>query len=128
MQDLLFLWYNLAKKGFKMLLLRDLPKELENFIIQTANEKQISPSEVVQRAFEAYLHELRIQNYKNDIELIKQGKMQGLTAEEVFGDVRKMIDELWESFSRLDFATKSQLYLNLSHLIAKNEPTHLSIA
>lgn len=77
-----------------MLLLRDLPKELENFIIQTANEKQISPSEVVQRAFEAYLHELRIQNYKNDIELIKQGKMQGLTAEEVFGDVRKMIDEL----------------------------------
>lgn len=77
-----------------MLLLRDLPKELENFIIQTANEKQISQSEVVQRAFEAYLHELRIQNYKNDIELIKQGKMQGLTAEEVFGDVRKMIDEL----------------------------------
>lgn len=45
-------------------------------------------------ALERLLHEQRIQNYKADLELLEQGKLETLTADEVFGRVRKMIDEL----------------------------------
>lgn len=72
----------------------DLPKEVENFIISEADKENISHSELIQRALARLADEKRIQNYKNDIELIKQGKMKMLSAEEVFGNVRKMIDEM----------------------------------
>ena len=72
----------------------DLPKEVENFVISEANRENISHSELIQKALAHLAIEKRIQNYKNDIELIKQGKMKMLSAEEVFGNVRKMIDEM----------------------------------
>ena len=72
----------------------DLPKEVENFVISEANRENISHSELIQKALAHLALEKRIQNYKNDIELIKQGKMKMLSAEEVFGNVRKMIDEM----------------------------------
>lgn len=72
----------------------NLPKEVENFVIKTAQKEQISESELIQRALQSFLHEQRIQNYKNDIKLIRQGKMKVYSTEEVFGEVRKMIDEL----------------------------------
>lgn len=71
----------------------DLPKEVENFIISEADKENISHSELIQRALERLADEKRIQNYKNDIELIKQGKMKMLSAEEVFGNVRKRLRE-----------------------------------
>lgn len=71
----------------------DLPKEVENFVISEASRENISHSELIQRALAHLALERRIQNYKNDIELIKQGKMKMLSAEEVFGNVRKMIDK-----------------------------------
>ena len=58
-----------------MPLMITLPQEIENFVIKTA-------------------HKQRIQNYKNDIKLIREGKMKMYSAEEVFGEVRKMIDEI----------------------------------
>ena len=72
----------------------DLPKEVENFVISEASKENISHSELIQKALAHFALEKRIQNYKNDIELIKQGKMKMLSAEEVFGNVRKMIDEM----------------------------------
>lgn len=72
----------------------DLPKEVENFVISEASRENISHSELIQRALAHLAHERRIQNYKNDIELIKQGKMKMLSAEEVFDNVQKMIDEM----------------------------------
>lgn len=72
----------------------DLPKEVEFQLIQTAKEKQITHSQLVEMALERLLHEQRIQNYKADLELLEQGKLETLTADEVFGRVRKMIDEL----------------------------------
>lgn len=71
----------------------DLPKEVENFVISEASRENISHSELIQRALAHLAHEKRIQNYKNDIELIKQGKMKMLSAEEVFGNVRKRLKE-----------------------------------
>lgn len=72
----------------------DLPKEVEFQLIQTAKEKQITHSQLVEMALERLLHEQRIQRYKADLELFRQGKLKTLTADEVFGRVRKMIDEL----------------------------------
>ena len=71
----------------------DLPKEVENFVISEASRENISHSELIQRALARLADERRIQNYKNDIELIKQGKMKMLSAEEVFGNVRKRLRE-----------------------------------
>ena len=71
-----------------------LPKEVENLLIQTAEAEQISQAELVEKALQRYAHAQRIQNYKNDIELIDQGKMKLYTGDEVFDDVRKMINEL----------------------------------
>ncbi len=71
----------------------DLPKEVENFVISEASRENISHSELIQRALARLADERRIQNYKNDIELIKQGKMKMLGAEEVFGNVRRMINK-----------------------------------
>ena len=71
-----------------------LPQEVENFIIQTAEQEQITHSELILRALECFLHEKRIQNYKNDIELLEQGGLKTLTADEVFGDIEQMIDEI----------------------------------
>ena len=72
----------------------DLPKEVEFQLIQTAKEKQITHSQLVEMALERLLHEQRIQRYKADLELLEQGKLKTLTADEVFSRVRKMIDEL----------------------------------
>ena len=71
-----------------------LPQEVEKFIIQTAEQEQITHSELILRALECFLHEKRIQNYKADIELHKQGKLKMLTGDEVFGDIEQMIDEI----------------------------------
>lgn len=71
----------------------DLPKEVENFVISEASKENISHSELIQKALARLADERRIQNYKNDIELIKQGKMKMLSAEEVFGNVRKRLRE-----------------------------------
>ena len=72
----------------------DLPKEVEFQLIQTAKEKQITHSQLVEMALERLLHEQRIQNYKADLELLEQGKLETLTADEVFSRVRKRINEL----------------------------------
>ena len=69
----------------------DLPKEVENFVINEANRENTSHSELIARALVRLAEEQRIQNYKNDIELIKQGKLKMLSAEEVFGNVRKRL-------------------------------------
>ena len=69
----------------------DLPKEEENLVINEANRENISHSELIARALVRLAEEQRIQNYKNDIELIKQGKLKMLSAEEVFGNVRKRL-------------------------------------
>lgn len=71
----------------------ELPKEVENFVISEANKENISHSELIARALARLAEEQRIQNYKNDIELIKQGKMKMLSAEEVFGNVRKRLQK-----------------------------------
>ena len=72
----------------------NLPKEVENFVIKAAHKEQISESELIQRALQSFLHEQRIQNYKNDIELLRQGKLKVYSAEEAFGKVREMLNEL----------------------------------
>lgn len=72
----------------------DLPKEVEFQLIQTAKEKQITHSQLVEMALERLLHEQRIQRYKADLELLEQGKLKTLTADEVFSRVRKRINEL----------------------------------
>ena len=77
-----------------MTLTIDLPQEVENFVINEASRENISHSELIARALMRLAEEKRIQNYKNDIELIKQGKLKMLSAEEVFGNVEKMIDEM----------------------------------
>lgn len=71
----------------------DLPKEAEKFVIDEANRENISHSEVIQIALSHLALERRIQNYKNDIELIRQGKMRLLSADEVFNNVRKRIEK-----------------------------------
>ena len=70
-----------------------LPKEVENLLIQTAEEEQISQAELVEKALQRYAHAQRIQNYKNDIELIDQGKMKLYTGDEVFGAIRRRLKE-----------------------------------
>lgn len=74
-----------------MPLMITLPQEVENFIIKTAHKEQITQSELIQRALQSLLHEQRIQNYKNDLKLIEQGKIKTLTADEVFSNVRKRL-------------------------------------
>lgn len=71
----------------------NLPKEVENFVIKAAQKEQISESELIQRALQSFLHEQRIQNYKNDIELLRQGKMKVYSEKEAFEIIRKAIDE-----------------------------------
>ena len=70
-----------------------LPQEVEKFIIQTAEQEQITHSELILRALECFLHEKRIQNYKADIELLEQGKLKTYTADEVFGAIKKRLKE-----------------------------------
>ena len=72
----------------------NLPLEMEDHIIQSAKEANISYNEFIQRALESFLHEQRIKNYKKDLELLKQGKLKLLSSEEVFDSIDKMIDEL----------------------------------
>ena len=73
-----------------------LPKEVENLLIQTAEAEQISQAELVEKALQRYAHTQRIQNYKNDIELAKQGKLKTLTGDEVFGAIRRRLKEKHE--------------------------------
>ena len=70
-----------------------LPKEVENLLIQTAQEEQISQAELIEKALQRYAHAQRIQNYKNDIELLEQGKLKTYTADEVFGAIKKRLKE-----------------------------------
>lgn len=72
----------------------NLPKEVENFVIKTAYQERISESELIQRALQSFLHEQRIQNYKDDIKLIREGKMKMYNEKEVFDIIDKSIDEL----------------------------------
>lgn len=83
----------MLQKSKGVIMTIDLPKEVENFVISEADKENISHSELIQRALARFAEEKRIQNYKNDIELIKQGKMKMLSAEEVFGNVRKRLKE-----------------------------------
>ena len=69
----------------------NLPLEMEDHIIQSAKEANISYNEFIQRAIESFLHDQRIKNYKKDLELLKQGKLKLLSSEEVFGNVRKRL-------------------------------------
>lgn len=71
----------------------NLPKEVENFVIKTAYQERISESELIQRALQSFLHEQRIQNYKDDINLIREGKMKMYNEKEVFDIIDKSIDE-----------------------------------
>ena len=71
----------------------NLPKEVENFVIKTAYQVRISESELIQRALQSFLHEQRIQNYKDDIKLIREGKMKMCNEKEVFDIIDKSIDE-----------------------------------
>lgn len=71
----------------------NLPKEVENFVIKTAYQERISESELIQRALQSFLHEQRIQNYKDDIKLIREGKMKMYNEKEVFDIIDKSIDE-----------------------------------
>ena len=68
-------------------------KEVENLLIQTAQEEQISQAELIEKALQRYAHAQRIQNYKNDIELLEQGKLKTYTADEVFGAIKKRLRE-----------------------------------
>ena len=70
-----------------------LPKEVENLLIQTAQEEQISQAELIEKALQRYAHAQRIQNYKNDIELLEQGKLKTYTGDEVFGAIKKRLKE-----------------------------------
>ncbi len=71
----------------------NLPKEVENFVIKTAYQERISESELIQRALQSFLHEQRIQNYKDDIKLIREGKMKMYNEKEVFDIIDKSIDK-----------------------------------
>lgn len=71
----------------------NLPKEVENFVIKTAYQERISESELIQRALQSFLHEQRIQNYKDDIKLIREGKMKMYNEKEIFYIIDKSIDE-----------------------------------
>ena len=71
----------------------NLPKEVEKFVIKTAYQERISESELIQRALQSFLHEQRIQNYKDDIKLIREGKMTMYNEKEVFDIIDKSIDE-----------------------------------
>lgn len=74
-----------------MPLMITLPQEIENFIIKTAHKEQITQSELIQRALISFLNEQNIQNYKDDLKLIEQGKIKPLTADEIFSNVRKRL-------------------------------------
>lgn len=71
----------------------NLPKEVENFVIKTAYQEKISESELIQKALQSFLHEQRIQNYKDDIKLIREGKMKMYNEKEFFDIIDKSIDE-----------------------------------
>lgn len=71
----------------------NLPEEVENFVIKTAYQERISESELIQRALQSFLHEQRIQNYKDDIKLIREGKMKMYNEKEIFYIIDKSIDE-----------------------------------
>ncbi|EAK5766683.1 hypothetical protein GI178_06780, partial [Campylobacter jejuni] len=64
-------------------------KETQHFLTNYCKDNNLSEKEVLELALSYLEHKIRIDGYKKDIELYKQGKLKTLDFDETFNDIRK---------------------------------------
>ena len=64
------------------------------YLKKAAQSEKLEVEDFIIKALRSYIDERRIQGYKEDIELLKQGKLKTYTAEEVFGEIERHIKEI----------------------------------
>ena len=67
-------------------------KDRQNFLTNYCKDNNLSEKEVLELALSYLEHKIRIDNYKKDIELYKQGKLKTYTSDEVFSKIRAKIN------------------------------------
>ncbi|MCW0185598.1 hypothetical protein OJP00_03290 [Campylobacter lari] len=70
----------------------ELSRESEHFLTNYCKDNNLSQKEVLELALTYLEHKIRIEDYKKDIELYKQGKLKTYTSDEVFSKVRSKIN------------------------------------
>ncbi|ENV8236064.1 hypothetical protein ACFK4Z_001399 [Campylobacter jejuni] len=67
-------------------------KETQHFLTNYCKDNNLSEKEVLELALSYLEHKIRIDSYKKDIELYKQGKLKTYTSDEVFAKIRAKIN------------------------------------
>ncbi|EAK0934167.1 TPA: hypothetical protein R8Q25_001281 [Campylobacter jejuni] len=67
-------------------------KETQHFLTNYCKDNNLSEKEVLELALSCLEHKIRIDGYKKDIELYKQGKLKTLDFDETFNDIRKDLE------------------------------------
>ncbi|MFB1638667.1 hypothetical protein ABZN43_07700 [Campylobacter jejuni] len=67
-------------------------KETQHFLTNYCKDNNLSEKEVLELALSYLEHKIRIDGYKKDIELYKQGKLKTYTSDEVFAKIRAKIN------------------------------------
>ena len=64
------------------------------YLKKAAQSEKLEVEDFIIKALRSYIDERRIQGYKEDIELLKQGKLKTYTLDESFAEIERMIDEI----------------------------------
>ena len=64
------------------------------YLKKAAESEKLEVEDFIIKALRSYIDERRIQGYKEDIELLKQGKLKTYTLDEGFAEIERMIDEI----------------------------------
>ncbi|HEC2513892.1 TPA: hypothetical protein R2J67_001116 [Campylobacter jejuni] len=67
-------------------------KETQHFLTNYCKDNNLSEKEALELALNYLEHKIRIDGYKKDIELYKQGKLKTLDFDETFDDIRKDLE------------------------------------
>ncbi|HDZ4960990.1 TPA: hypothetical protein RTG21_001548 [Campylobacter jejuni] len=67
-------------------------KETQHFLTNYCKDNNLSEKEVLELALSYLEHKIRIDGYKKDVELYKQGKLKTYTSDEVFAKIRAKIN------------------------------------
>lgn len=67
-------------------------KETQHFLTNYCKDNNLSEKEVLELALSYLEHKIRIDGYKKDVELYKQGKLKTYTSDEVFAKIRARIN------------------------------------
>ncbi|ABS44310.1 hypothetical protein JJD26997_0358 [Campylobacter jejuni subsp. doylei 269.97] len=67
-------------------------KETQHFLTNYCKDNNLSEKEALELALSYLEHKIRIDGYKKDVELYKQGKLKTYTSDEVFAKIRAKIN------------------------------------